>query len=151
MTTCSSILAWRIPWTKMPGGLHFIGSQRIRHGWSDWACTHSWDLWLSKPTFLLLFPLPSQRIGKAQCMKLVIFWAVKQLDCLFSPSSSPGKETNTLQHLYNQMTDHKAQSSKWGSSHLTGVVRAINAGLRPEIKVKQSVLPILPSFIPENH
>ena len=27
----SSILAWRIPWTVEPGGLQFIGSQRVRH------------------------------------------------------------------------------------------------------------------------
>ena len=29
MTTHSSILAWRIPWTKEPGGLQSIGLQRI--------------------------------------------------------------------------------------------------------------------------
>ena len=28
----SSILAWRIPWTEEPGGLHSTGSQRVRHG-----------------------------------------------------------------------------------------------------------------------
>ena len=28
----SSILAWRIPWTEGPGGLHSTGSQRVRHG-----------------------------------------------------------------------------------------------------------------------
>ena len=27
MATHSSILAWRIPWTEEPGGLHSIGSQ----------------------------------------------------------------------------------------------------------------------------
>ena len=26
-----SILAWRIPWTKEPGRLQFIGLQRVRH------------------------------------------------------------------------------------------------------------------------
>ena len=31
MATHSSILAWRIPWTGEPGGLQFIGSQRVRH------------------------------------------------------------------------------------------------------------------------
>ena len=31
MATYSSILAWRIPWTEEPGGLQYIGSQRIRH------------------------------------------------------------------------------------------------------------------------
>ena len=29
MTTPSSILAWRIPWTEEPGGLQSIGSQRV--------------------------------------------------------------------------------------------------------------------------
>ena len=31
MTTHSSILAWRIPWTEEPGGLQSMGSQRVRH------------------------------------------------------------------------------------------------------------------------
>ena len=31
MATHSSILAWRIPWTKEPGRLQFMGSQRVRH------------------------------------------------------------------------------------------------------------------------
>ena len=31
MTTHSSILAWRIPWTEEPGGLHSMESQRVRH------------------------------------------------------------------------------------------------------------------------
>ena len=33
MATHSSILAWRIPWTEEPGGLQFMGSQRVRHDW----------------------------------------------------------------------------------------------------------------------
>ena len=31
MTTHSSVLAWKIPWTKESGGLLSIGLQRIRH------------------------------------------------------------------------------------------------------------------------
>ena len=27
----SSILAWRIPWTKEPGGPQYMGSQRVGH------------------------------------------------------------------------------------------------------------------------
>ena len=27
----SSILAWRIPWTEEPGGLQFMGPQRVGH------------------------------------------------------------------------------------------------------------------------
>ena len=30
MATYSSILAWRIPWTKERGGLQSMGSQRVR-------------------------------------------------------------------------------------------------------------------------
>ena len=30
MATHSSILGWRIPWTEEPGGLQFIGLQRVR-------------------------------------------------------------------------------------------------------------------------
>ena len=41
MAPHSSILAWRIPWTEEPGGLQSMGSQRVGHGWTDWACTHT--------------------------------------------------------------------------------------------------------------
>ena len=34
MTTHSSILAWRTPWTEEPGRLKFMGSQRVRHDWA---------------------------------------------------------------------------------------------------------------------
>ena len=41
--THSSILAWRIPWTEEPGGLHSIGSQRVRHDWATntHECLHA--------------------------------------------------------------------------------------------------------------
>ena len=35
MATNSSILAWRTPWTKEPGGLLSIGSHKVRYDWSD--------------------------------------------------------------------------------------------------------------------
>ena len=34
VTTHSSILAWRIPWTEELGGLQCMG-QRVRHGWAQ--------------------------------------------------------------------------------------------------------------------
>ena len=34
MTASFSILAWRISWTEDPGGLQFMGSQRVRHDWA---------------------------------------------------------------------------------------------------------------------
>ena len=48
MTTHSSILAWRIPWTEEPGGLQYMGSQRVRHDWAT-SVQHSpnilWNVW----------------------------------------------------------------------------------------------------------
>ena len=31
IATHSSILTWRTPWTEEPGGLQFVGSQRVGH------------------------------------------------------------------------------------------------------------------------
>ena len=43
MANHSSILAWRIPWTKEPGGLQSMESQRVGY---DWATnTHTQSLW----------------------------------------------------------------------------------------------------------
>ena len=53
MATHSSILAWRIPWTEEPGGLQFMGLQRVGHyGVTD---TFTSFFYLSKP-LLCLFP-----------------------------------------------------------------------------------------------
>ena len=41
MATCSSILAWRIPWTEEPGGLQSMGWHRVGYNQSDLACTHT--------------------------------------------------------------------------------------------------------------
>ena len=40
MATCSSILAWRIPWTEEPGALQSMGSQRVGQDRSDVARMH---------------------------------------------------------------------------------------------------------------
>ena len=39
MASCSSVFAWRIPWTEEPGGLQSIRSHRVTHNWSNLACT----------------------------------------------------------------------------------------------------------------
>ena len=46
----SSIFAWRIPCTEEPGGLQSIALQRVRHNWSDSACTHT-SIWLLPNVF----------------------------------------------------------------------------------------------------
>ena len=44
MASHSSILAWKVPLTKEPGGLQSTGSQRARH---NWMSTHTYDIQLS--------------------------------------------------------------------------------------------------------
>ena len=39
MATHSSVLAWRIPGTGVPGGLRSMGSHRVGRDWSDLAAT----------------------------------------------------------------------------------------------------------------
>ena len=42
MVTHSSVLAWEIPWTEEPVGLHSMGSQRVGHDWAnEHAGTHT--------------------------------------------------------------------------------------------------------------
>ena len=42
MATHSSILAWRIPWTEEPGGLQFMGLQRVGYDLvTKWQELHS--------------------------------------------------------------------------------------------------------------
>ena len=49
MVTHSSILAWRIPWSKKPGRLQAMGSQRVGH---DWATSlHSKQVLFLEPPF----------------------------------------------------------------------------------------------------
>ena len=43
MVTYSGVFAWRIPWTKEPGGLQSIGSQRVRHNRSNLECMHTYS------------------------------------------------------------------------------------------------------------
>ena len=31
MAIHSSVLAWRVPWTEKPGGIHSMGPQRVGH------------------------------------------------------------------------------------------------------------------------
>ena len=42
MATHPSSLAWRIPWTEEPGGLQSMGSQKVKHDYSNLACTHAY-------------------------------------------------------------------------------------------------------------
>ena len=58
LTTHSSILAWKIPWTEEPGRLQSMGSQRVRHDWATNTSLHPPLLgWIVFGLFYLCFYL----------------------------------------------------------------------------------------------
>ena len=56
MAPHSSTLAWKIPWTKEPGGLQSMGSLRVGHDWATslslFTCMHWRRKWQPTPGFL---------------------------------------------------------------------------------------------------
>ena len=56
MATCSSTLAWKIPWTEEPGGLQSMGSLRVGHdgatSLSLFTFMHWRRKWQPTPVFL---------------------------------------------------------------------------------------------------
>ena len=78
MAPHSSTLAWTIPWTKEPGGLQYMGSQRVRH---DWATSLSlftfmhWRMkWQPTPVFL-----PGESQGRRSLVGCRL-WSHTELD-----------------------------------------------------------------------
>ena len=59
MTTHSNILAWKMPWTKDPGGLQSMGLQRVWHGWRDLEFMHA--PYLSQKTSLIMWCLNNEQ------------------------------------------------------------------------------------------
>ena len=77
MTTYSSILASKVPWTEEPGRLESMGSQRIGHDWANMHThTHLWnhhhDLY---PYSLKNCPTPKQSLHTMQVFNIYSFIA----------------------------------------------------------------------------
>ena len=67
MATHSSTLAWKIPWTKEPGGLQSMGSLRVGHDWATslslFTFLHWRRKWQPTPVFL-----PGESQGRGSLM-----------------------------------------------------------------------------------
>ena len=74
MATHSSILVWRIPWSEEPGGLQSIGSQRVRHDWSNLAqnSTYIYPLPLESLSYSCPYHHPSRSSQSTQLNSCVI-------------------------------------------------------------------------------
>ena len=61
MATHSSILIWKIPWTEEPGGLQFMGLQKVRYSWMTEHSTVHWNLYMRE----------EKRIGGLECLGIL--------------------------------------------------------------------------------
>ena len=77
MPTHPSILAWRIPWTKEPGGPQSMGLHRVRHNWSNLACCSC----ISSLNWILL-ALLCGRIGYSHLTFREVKWRTSNPSCL---------------------------------------------------------------------
>ena len=73
MTTHSSILAWRIPWTEDPGGLQSLGSQTVKHNWviNTFADCRGWPSPSLNCLFLFLFSPEQEAYGRTYVIELI--------------------------------------------------------------------------------
>ena len=72
MTTHSSILAWRIPWTEEPGRLQFMGLQKVEHGWATNTHTQSLSFSNSKLNNLTIWSESKCESQNSGIVKLMI-------------------------------------------------------------------------------
>ena len=87
MTTHSSILAWRIPWIKEPGGLRSKGSQRVGHD----CATAPTGLWIAMDCYVSFYvkKLYVYRPSSVRChvylctVKAVDLIKCVHVDCMF--------------------------------------------------------------------
>ena len=80
MTTHSSILACRIPWTEEPGGLQSVGSQRV---WHDWATNTSHTILFKTHFYLYSLATPGLSCPEIQVPDISNFFCqqIRPLSC----------------------------------------------------------------------
>ena len=90
----SSVLTWETTWTEEPGSLQSMGSQRIRHDWSDLALVH-----MKLQMNLQLFYSPWEPLWVSLTLgpSVYIYLHDKSLWFLWDPSSlrSEAAQVNT--------------------------------------------------------
>ena len=144
MATQSSILAWRIPWTKEPGGLQSIVLQRIRHDWGNLAQMHArmanlclifWETIKHLSTVAASFYIPSSNAQVSPHSRLHLLFFVLDYN---HPNNCEGEWNFDRQKRDKpgfQATDTwKGSGTRWFQSH----------------KVTQSVIILMRFFLPEN-
>ena len=106
MATHSSILAWKISWTKEPGRLQSMGSQRVGYDWAtnthtlvalkvEWMTKHNELLpWTASSVSVCMCGFQEQREKKNQraTVSLIFLWVY----CEFLPKSRKPPPSSSL-------------------------------------------------------
>ena len=124
MATHSSILAWRAPWTEEPGRIWSRGLQRVRHNWSDLACTRM-HIQFSKAVFMASLPkftVRNQPLGNA------LNWVCNSLRTKFLDSrwvlamTMQGYRIQVGNMTFRKYSCHiKTRASAWPAKDTSGV------------------------------
>ena len=61
MAPHSSTLAWKIPWTEEPGGLHSLGSLRVGHDFTFTFHFHALEKEMATHSSVLAWRIPGMR------------------------------------------------------------------------------------------
>ena len=138
MATHSSILAWRIPWRTEPCGLQSIGSQRVRHDWSDLACTcayiyiyilkcvciyiyiYIWHITHTHVCSSRILPLPTEKLSRVSPFfeprqNLVSQWITCSRRMLGDFQGFPKSDTVSAWMSLVMLTANLATTMLWGS------------------------------------
>ena len=110
MATHSSIPAWRIPWTEKSCGLQSMRLQRVRHDWSDLACTLVLEAFFRCLVISTVYGTAkesdvTQQLTTITNLHMLFIFQIKQYsefseDSLLDPSQkSDYHETNMLESL----------------------------------------------------
>ena len=132
VTTYSSILAWRIPWTEEPGGLQSMGLQGVRQDWATnthtHTHTHTATYWLRNLGYVISSPwapVSSLLKDKILTISYICYVIVQLLSCvwLFVTLWTTGHQTSlsftTSQSLLKLMSIEPVMPSNQQSHPLS--------------------------------
>ena len=109
MASHSSILAWRTSWTEEPGRLQSIGSQMVRHNWSDLHAEGFWNPEMLKG--VLLYTV--KRLGPHSMLGIIKVLDPLQYQILFLVSFTGKLKPNNHRYLTGDGRDILLFSKLW--------------------------------------
>ena len=108
MATHSSVLAWRIPETREPGGLLSMGLHRVRHDWSDLAggsmvknlSAYAWD---TRDTGLI--PGSGRSCGEGILHISNLAWEIPWAEMDYNPWGHKESDTTEILSTYRHYVE----------------------------------------------